>query len=183
MGTVKFAEKAILFAGLLYSRKVEEDYLYSNLQENFGKIILTSKSFKFTESSYYEKEMGDELTRVFVAFNSFIDMEQIVDIKLKSNSVEQKIFSLNGRRNTNIDPGYLTNSKVVLATTKDFQHRIYMNNGIYAEVTLRYLKGNFIPWEWTYKDYKRPETIDFFNDLRKFYRIKINDLRNQETFI
>ena len=97
-------------------------------------------------------------------------MGQIVDIKLKTNKIEDEVFTESGKRMVNIDPGYLTSAKVVLATTKNFQHRIYINRGIYAEVTLRYMKDGFSPWEWTFKDYKRKETIDFFNELRILYR-------------
>ncbi len=115
--------------------------------------------------------MGKNLTRVFAAFDNLIEKDRIVDIKLKTNQIEDNLFSVNGKRSVNIDPGYLTSAKVVLATTKNFQHRLYLKKGIFAEVTLRYKKDSYSPWEWTFRDYKREESIDFFNKLRVIYRL------------
>ena len=140
----------------------------------FGRILLTSDIFEFTESSYYDEEMGKPIYRVFFGFDRLIDMESIVEIKLQGNFIEKMHFSKDGRRTVNIDPGYLTLAKVVLATTKNFQHRLYLGNGIYAEVTLRWRKGTFSEWEWTYRDYRRDESIRFFNELRDIYRKRIH---------
>lgn len=170
MGTVKKPNQAILFAGLLYNIYVKPFTIYSILENKFGRICLESQTFPFIETNYYKSEMGSNLRRVYIAFAPLFDMEQIVDIKLKTNKIEDEVFTESGKRMVNIDPGYLTSAKVVLATTKNFQHRIYIKKGIYAEVTLRYMKNSFFPWEWTFKDYKRKETIDFFNELRILYR-------------
>ncbi len=173
MGTVKKPLKAVLFTGLIYNKSVNPESIYKLLGEEFGPICLISQTFSFVETDYYKNEMGDELKRVYIAFNKLIHMDQIPDIKLRTNQIETEIFSGHGKRTVNIDPGYLTSSKVVLATTKNFQHRIYLNTGIYAEVTLRYRKNSFTPWEWTYNDYRRNESIEFFNKLRTHYRMKI----------
>lgn len=180
---MSFPKKAILFAGLLYNRSVSIPFLYERLESSFGPILFNSKEFAFTFSDYYEREMGKELTRIYVGFDLLIDMEEIADIKLKTNELEKDRFSprdtcraFHDRRDVNIDPGYLTNAKVVLATTKDHQHRIYMKNGIYAEVTLRYRKNRYEPWEWTYRDYRTEEAIEFFHKLRAFYRRQIQSL-------
>ena len=170
VGTVKKPNKAILFAGLLYNIDVKPKTIYSILEDEFGRICLESQTFPFIETNYYKSEMGENLRRVYIAFDTLLDMEQIVDIKLKTNKIEDRVFTGSGKRKVNIDPGYLTSAKVVLATTKNFQHRIYLNRGIYAEVTLRYMKNGFSPWKWTFKDYKRKEAVEFFNKLRILYR-------------
>lgn len=176
MGTVKPPQKAILFTGILYCKTVEPEYIYKILEKEFGAIISTSRSFAFIETEYYREEMGENITRVFAAFDNLIEGDRIVDIKLKTNQIEDKLFSVNRKRSVNIDPGYLTSAKVVLATTKNFQHRLYLKKGIFAEVTLRYRKDSYSPWEWTFRDYKREESIDFFNKLRVIYRMKVKNI-------
>jgi hypothetical protein len=162
--------RAILFCGLLLNRRADEKEVAETLEREFGRIILESEPFVFTETDYYKAEMGESLTRIFVGFDRFIDKERIADIKRSTIEIEHKRFSGRGRRNVNIDPGYLTSAKVVLPTTKNFQHRIYLQDGIFAEVTLRYRRNSFEAWEWTYPDYLRPASIRFFNMLREIYR-------------
>jgi len=176
MGIIKKPTKAILFTGILYNNRVNKELIFNTIENEFGNIILTSETFLFTETDYYEHEMSKNLKRVFIGINKLIDMEDIVDIKLKTNTIENDMFTVEKKRNVNIDPGYITSAKVVLATTKNFQHRIYLRDGIYAEVTLRYRKNRFEPWEWTFKDYRREESIEFFNSLRCIYRDKIKSL-------
>ena len=170
MGRISVPQKAMLFAGLLYHPAQNRDRVIELMGEQFGGILLTSIPFTFTETDYYSREMGEDLQREFVAFETLIDMDRIVDIKLSTNRMEELYFTRNGNRSVNIDPGYLTSAKVVLATTKDFQHRVYLGRGMYAEVTLRYRKDSFRPWEWTFKDYRREDTIQFFNRMRHLYR-------------
>ncbi|HEB29482.1 MAG TPA: DUF4416 family protein [Spirochaetes bacterium] len=176
MGTVKPPLKGILFTSLLYNKTVEPENVFEVLEKEFGSIILTSTPFVFKETDYYKNEMGPDLTRVFAAFDYFIEGDRIADIKIKTNRIEDTIFSAKRNRTVNIDPGYVTNAKVVLATTKNFQHRIYMKKGIFAEITLRYRGKSYEPWEWTFKDYRLKESIDFFNNLRAVYRAKVNEL-------
>jgi len=162
--------RAILFCGLLVNGRAGEKEVAETLEREFGRIVLKSEPFIFTETDYYESEMGERLTRFFVGFDRFIEKERIADIKQKTIDIERKRYSGGEGRNVNIDPGYLTSAKVVLPTTKNFQHRIYLQDGIFAEVTLRYRRNSFQAWEWTYPDYLRPESIRFFNRLREFYR-------------
>lgn len=173
MGIVQLPLKAILFTGLIYNISAHPKNIHRALEGEFGSVCLTSRTFSFDETDYYREEMGAELLREFIAFDALISMESIPDIKLCTNRIEMELFSKNSRRLVNIDPGYLTQGKVILATTKNFQHRIYLGKGIYGEVTLRYRKTSFIPWEWTYKDYRRDESIEFFNKLRHIYRTKM----------
>jgi hypothetical protein len=132
----------------------------------FGTVDFLSDRLRFDFTAYYAAEMGEGLERQFVAFRRPIRPEQLVDIKLRTNRLEQRSFSARGKRQVNIDPGYLTLSKLVLATTKDHQHRVYLGRGIYAEVTLRFRAGTFAPWDWTYPDYRTPAYIAIFNQLR-----------------
>jgi hypothetical protein len=176
MGTIQIPPKAILFTGLIYNPVEPREHIHGILEKEYGKIRLTSPTVPFDETHYYHKEMGDCLQREFVAFDVLIEMQDIVHVKLRTNSIEDHYFSIGNKRCVNIDPGYLTSAKVVLATTKNFQHRVYLGMGIYAEVTLRYRKNSFMPWEWTYPDYRSDVAIAFFNRLRELYRCKIKGI-------
>ncbi len=142
------------------------------LQNKFGKIDKESSLWKFDFTSYYEKEMGTNLWRKFISFANTIEPQSLKEIKLWTNLLEAEYSQMYAPpvRPINLDPGYLSLSKVVLATTKDYTHRLYLGNGIYGEVTLHYHHGAFCPYEWTYPDYRTSEYIQFFQELRKIYQ-------------
>lgn len=128
-------------------------------------------------SDYYKKELGNEIFRRFIFFKNLIKQESLPDIKLKTNEIEIRL-STNGKRNINLDPGYLTLSKIILASTKDYSHRIYLRDGIFAEVTLLYNKkeGSFVPNINTYKDYTDYRYINLFNLARYYLRLIKNEV-------
>jgi hypothetical protein len=116
--------------------------------------------------------MGQSLLRRFISIVNLIDQVELPTIKIQTNLLEKLFARPEGSRQVNIDPGYLTFSKVILATTKDYTHRLYLGKKIYGEVTLQYKGGekSFCPWEWTYPDYREPVAINFFNELRNIYK-------------
>jgi len=126
----------------------------------------------FDKTRYYEREMGPELRRRFYAFSRLIAPEELVALKHRAQAVEAA-FRVGGKRRVNIDPGYLSLAKLVLATTKDNVHRIYLGDGVYAEVTLYFRKGHFHPWPWTYPDYASPEYRAIFARIRELYRAQL----------
>jgi len=136
--------------------------------KEFGPIDYKSPEISFDYTDYYKTEMGGPLKRKFSSFKKTISPEKIAKIKLLANSIEEKL-SVNKKRRINIDPGYISDSKLVLATTKDYFHRIYLNYGIYAEVTLKWRKGGFEPFEWTYPDYRSKKYIEILNTIRNNY--------------
>jgi hypothetical protein len=173
VGTAREPREAALFAGVLRADEVEQSRVEEVLEREFGRVLLRSETFAFTECGYYDREMGPLIWRVYLAFDRTIPMGELADVKRVTNGMELSgEFFRGGKRCVNIDPGYLTNGKVVLATTKDFGHRVYLRDGIYAEVTLRYRsrEKGFAPWEWTYADYRREASLRFFNELRALHR-------------
>jgi hypothetical protein len=142
------------------------------LAHKFGKIDFSSPTLAFRHTDYYENEFGKNLKRRFISFSKLISIEKLAEIKNTTNKVEFRL-SRNNRRLVNIDPGYLDLSKLILATTKDYKHRIGLGKGIYAEVTLFYQDKTFKPWEWTYRDYQTPEYISIFNQIREIYAAQI----------
>ncbi|MFH1238602.1 MAG: DUF4416 family protein [bacterium] len=140
-----------------------------SLVGHFGETDYASDIFYFNQTDYYEEEMGINLKRKFLSFSRLVQPEQLPEIKLYTNELEKELSDTKSRRKINIDPGYITAAKLVLATTKDYQHRLYLADGIFAEVTLRFKDGSFRSWEWTYPDYKTEQYIAVFNDIRRLY--------------
>ncbi|MGD9015614.1 MAG: DUF4416 family protein [Candidatus Omnitrophota bacterium] len=157
-----------LFIGFIFSQ--EQIYLKSKfrLEKTFGNIDFESQTLPFNHTQYYQKEFGHNLKRKFISFKKLIKAESLARIKRITNRVEH-CFLKQGKRQINIDPGILNLSKIALATTKDYKHRIYLNKGIYAEVTLYYQNKRFQFWEWTYPDYKTAAYIQIFNQIRDIY--------------
>ncbi len=166
MGKPRPPEKAILFAGLLYSREERYELSIELLRRFFPEVLFITDPILWEHTEYYREELGWPIYRRFITFKKIIDPSEIVDIKLLTNEIEEELAQ-NGRRTVNIDPGYVTLSKVVLATTKNYAHRVYLGRGIYAEVTLYYKKGAFRPHEFTYRDYRTDGYIEIFEMMRE----------------
>ncbi|MCS7233263.1 MAG: DUF4416 family protein [Synergistetes bacterium] len=152
-----------LFIGILYKDRKFFEEIKETLISEFGEMDFESEEIQFRWTNYYEDEIGPNLKRVFVSFTPLISPEHIVEIKQLTNRIEGK------NRRINLDPGYLEGGKLVLATTKDQAHRVYLNKGIYAEVTLRFKEGKFIPFDYTYPDYRSEEYHNIFYKIRRKY--------------
>jgi len=138
------------------------------LSKLFGDIDLISPWIPFDYTSYYEREMGPGLMRRMAAFKPLIDQSSLSAIKLKTNAIERE-FSKNQKRSVNIDPGFMLRERFVLATGKNFAHRIYIGDHIYADLTLIFQKGSFQPLPWTYPDYKATNMQSFLYQVRNKY--------------
>jgi hypothetical protein len=171
-----------LVIGLILAHEAPIAALRRQLEASYGQIDLETDLFPFEATRYYEGEMGPRLQRMFLSFERLIAPETLAAIKRETNAVEQiyaKPDGPRGRRRVNLDPGYVDLAKLVLATTKDRQHRLYLGHGIYAEVTLRFTGGRFIAWEWTYPDYRTPVYLAFFEAVRQSYRQQLTALLSE----
>ena len=149
------------------------DTFRAALTGEFGPTDLESDLFQFNYTNYYEKEMGPNLSRKIYSFENLVDPGAIADIKLRTIVMEKELSKRIGAdvdRVVNFDPGYVSTFNLVLATTKDRPHRIYLRDGIYAEVTLQYIKGRFQAMDSTYPDYCLPEYSAFFDAVREGLR-------------
>jgi hypothetical protein len=150
------------------------DWSRDKLREHFGAIHLESPRFDFSETDYYEKTMGAGLKKKFFAFAQLIDPGALADIKRKTNDWERDFAhaaSYPEARPLNLDPGYIVEGKLVLASTKDHAHRIYLQGGIYAEVTLHFQQGAWQKSPWTYPDYQRTDFQAFFTECREYVKM------------
>lgn len=146
------------------------------LETEFSPIDSFLDWYDFTHTTYYESEMGANLKKRMVSFQDLIAPEALPEIKVRTNQLEEA-FAVEGRRRVNIDPGYVCSAKLVLATTKDYGHRLYLGQGIFGDVHLRYQRKTFQPQEWTYPDYREPQVIYFFEEVRKLYLTQLADYR------
>jgi hypothetical protein len=162
-----------LFCGLLVAPTISLHEVETVLAQTYGAIVLRSPPLPFTQTTYYEREMGPQLTRWHIAFEPLISIAALATVKHTTNRLETLWSTAQGQRRVNIDPGYLDLAKVVLASTKDHSHRLYVGDGIFAEVTLRYRQHTFQPWEWTYPDYRAPTSLTFFQQLRMLYQAQL----------
>jgi len=168
MGQLRLARDVKLFVAVTFNNEQLYENIKSILTAHFGEVDTLSAIYEFIYTQYYAKEMGVNLQKQILGFEKLIRPESLPDIKLLTNEIEYQ-FSLENKRQVNLDPGYLSAAKVVLATTKNFDHRIYLGKGIYGDVHLRYRGNKFIMNEWTYPDYRDMIVIEFFARLRKKY--------------
>ncbi|NLD35731.1 MAG: DUF4416 family protein [Desulfatiglans sp.] len=176
MSTPRESDRVKLITSLFSAEQELIDQVIIELKEAFGAVDVITPWLMFDRTRYYEKEMGWPLYRRFVTFRDLISPEGLVDRKLISNAIEER-YTESGKRRINIDPGYICLERLVLATGKNYTHRIYLSKGIYADLTLVFNKGTFKALEWSYRDYADAESIGFFNIEREKYK---NQLRGIE---
>lgn len=162
-------EPATLVVALLVSPHLSAARVVDRAAECFGTLRAVSPEFPFDRSSYYDREMGAGLRRVFAAAGECVDPGTLARWKLRSNELEGE-WTEGGCRRVNLDPGLLDLNHLVLASGKPAGHRVYLQEGIYAEVEYVFESGTFKPLPWTYPDYREPEALAFFNQLRELHR-------------
>lgn len=175
---------------LIFSIISAEDKLFfeakSLLTTFFGEIDLESEFQPFDYTLYYQNEMGEGLKQKLFSFEKLISPSELSQIKLKSNEWEFLWTTATGdncsdvsgekKRKVNFDPGYLNLHKFILASTKDGPARIYLNDGIYAEITLRFINKSYRSTEWTYQNYQTELYVSFLNRVREEYKKQLQRL-------
>ena len=163
---------AKLVIGLVMKDKALFEPLGVELAAGFGSVDMVSSWMPFDYTNYYEPEMGTPLYRRLLTYEKLINQDELPEIKLTTNRLEQS-FLQNGRRRVNIDPGYLLYERFVLASGKNFSHRIYIGSGIYADLTLIYQRGGFEKLPWTYPDYADEPMLAFLTQIRNKYAVDL----------
>ena len=160
---------------ILISRIQMRSSLLEELQSRYGPIDYMSTDLPFHYTRYYDEEMGTPITRFFVSFLRLIDPGILAGVKTGTNALENR-FREGGKRKVNIDPGLLSLSRFVLASSKDGSHRIPLSAGVFAEVTLVYERGSYRPLQWTYPDYRSDEYLEILADIRKLYKVEVRGI-------
>lgn len=172
MGVPRPPEPVKYFCGVLASDRTIWAQVRPRLIERLGSIEAETQWLPFPYTDYYDRQMGQPIERKFVSFEPLGDPGGLAALKTWTNELEAwaQAEHPSGRRVINLDPGWLNFQQVVLASTKPAGHRIYIGQGIYAELTLWFRNGRWTPLPWTYPDYREPATIAYFMDLRRRYR-------------
>jgi Domain of unknown function (DUF4416) len=170
-----------LLAVACFSRHLDAlSWATEQLVPHCGPLLLTSPDFSFHHTKYYESTMGTGLIKRFLVFEPLVPADCLPDVKHFSIDLETQLAQ-SGRyaeeRPLNLDPGLMQLGKFLLATTKDQSHRVYLRDGIFAEVTLRFQGGAFEAWPWTYADYQEPAVREFLNQARVYLYERILTIR------
>jgi hypothetical protein len=176
MGQVLLPDPVLGFCAIYGNRPASLAWAREQLTAQWGPIALSTAEWAFSETRYYEATMGRDLRKQLLVFDRLQDPEFLPTWKHQSNQWELDYQARGGHdvaRALNIDPGYVTLAKLVLATTKDRDHRLYLGQGIFAEVTLHFKHGQWRGDRWTYADYQRPEYHEFLDGCRELLKQKL----------
>ena len=165
MSSLQSPEPVKLIIGMFMAQGEQFHRLAAALADAYGPPDMISPWIPFDQTDYYFEEMGGPLNRRMMAFTELVDPGRLPSVKRFCHELEQTAMA-GERRCVNIDPGYLCRSRFVLATGKDFTHRIYIGDAVYADLTLVVKDGAFAPLPWTYPDYREPALLQFLERAR-----------------
>ncbi len=176
MGTTRPQTPVLLVVAVFSRHEQALRWAQERLVPLFGPIGLISPPYLFNQTSYYQQSMGPDLWKQFLVFEELVAPDCLPEAKQRTNALEAELASQGQypeERPVNLDPGILSLGKFQLATTKDQAHRIFLREGIFAEVTLRFQAGQWEPWPWTYADYREPFVRNFLRQARDYYRERL----------
>ena len=163
-----------------FSRRAESlEWGRRRVQELFGPIGLQSEPYSFHHTPYYATSMGLDLRKQLWVFERLAPLDSLAHCKVATMQLEEELAAsgaFSELRPLNLDPGFLNLGKFMLATTKDKDHRLYLRDGIFAEVTLHYCDKEYVPWPWTYADYREDHVRDFLKRAREYYKERLKDI-------
>ena len=178
MGNIHEPGPVLLLVAAFSRHEEALDWARDEAERAWGPVAVASETFEFVETDYYQASMGAGLKKIFWAFERLADPGDLVETKRHTNEWEAsyaQVSSHDETRPLNLDPGYLSEAKLVLASTKDHAHRIYLARGIYAEVTLHYQSRRWQAADWTFPDYQREDYQRFFTECREYLRRRLRE--------
>jgi hypothetical protein len=173
MGLITPFQREKLIIGVLSTDEEKLPRVQEQLEKDYGPIDFVSSPLPFDFTDYYNKEMGENILRRFFSFQELKDPSELAGIKVRTNQLEEEIME-EGKRRINLDPGFINRNRLILASTKEAPHRIPLTRGIYAEITLRFMKGRFQELPWTYPDFRSNAYEPILTTIRILY---LNQLR------
>jgi len=186
VGKLFLPKPAKLIISMFTSDKRQFNLYKEELIKKFGEVDIESNTQPFDFTDYYENEFGKKLIQELFSFSTLIRQDELAEIKRITNDLESNFGKENikknmpaNKRKINLDPGYITLDKYILASTKNGPSRIYLNRGIYAEITLRFINKSFVPCKYTYPNYKTNEYINFLNSVRQKYKLQLRKNSNK----
>ena len=184
MSAPRTPDPGMLFLSLLSSSwEGLRERLLPRLGERFGPVTACSLTMPFDKTAYYDAELGAPIFRRVLCFEELQPLDALPRLKHFTNALEQELAQSDGRRVFNLDPGLLTLERLVLATGKNFTHRIYLGDGIWGDLTLIYTRGSWQSLPWTFPDYADAPMRELLTALRALYRQRLGRTQKQETTI
>ena len=168
MSKPKEPPAAKLILAVIYKDPSTALSAWKAIEKTWGPLDFLSEVRPFDYTTYYDQEMGRPLFRRWAAFKTLVPQDRLAEIKWQALELEQQ-WSLEGKRRLNLDPGLITAERLVLATGKNYSHRIYLGQGIFGDLTLLFCKGNYQPLPWTYPDYRDEQSLWMFKKIRERY--------------
>jgi hypothetical protein len=177
MSELSISVEANLTVSVMYKDDSILDEVKMILESLYGNIDMASESYSFSDiSPYYDPEMGEGIKKIIFSFENTVDRSVLADVKTECVKIEKK-YSENDSRTVNLDPGLVSLENFILATGKNYSHRIYLKNGVFAEVTMMFgKKGMIKELPWTYRDYLHEPARSFMLKVRENYRTKREEL-------
>lgn len=175
MGQITTHQPVLLLLAAFSRHSAALDWGLQRATQEWGPALMVSPRFDFRETDYYQSSMGEQLQKTFFTFQQPVDPADLPRWKTQTNAWELEYAQAAGHpepRPLNLDPGYLSLAKLVLASTKDHAHRIYLREGIFAEITLSYRRKGWQNLPWTYPDYQRTDFQQFFTQCREALRVR-----------
>lgn len=169
LSKTRLIEPVIRFVAVIASDEAVRVWAYRCIEERWGAIADKSPPMPFHAGGYYSGQMGEGLVKTLVAIQEPIDPVGLADWKTQTNLWEREAAATLNKstaRPLNLDPGYITQAKLVLATVKDRDHRIYLKDGIFGEITLTYVGKQWVHHRWTYPDYRTEAVFAFAMNCR-----------------
>jgi hypothetical protein len=173
MSTLQKPKPAKLFLSVISSSQERIASVLTELTGHYGKMDFVSAVLPFDYTDYYHDEMGQPLVRRFASFDQLVPQEDLALIKVQTNLLESAL-SEGKNRTVNVDPGYLLAERLVLASAKNYAHRIYLSQGVYGDLTLVYSDKDYRPLAWTYPDYADPQVRSWLRALRQKYLVQLH---------
>jgi hypothetical protein len=156
----------------------QSDFLQSAMERlrlKWGDIDFESADYAFDITDYYEPEMGRDLKRRLVSFRTLVSPDCLSSAKHACNDIENGFPGTSGR-SVNLDIGYLDHNKIVLASFKGAGQKIYLSDGVWADMVARYRGGRYCPFEWTFPDFRDGR---YDRELAQIRQIYLQQLRNR----
>lgn len=166
-------EPVLLVLALLHEPEFPLAELREQLRARFGDLDEETAPLAFEWTDYYRPEMGAGLQRRFLTMTELIEPVRLVEVKLATNELEDDWLNAGGGRRVNLDPGIMSMHNFILATGKNFSHRVYLDRGIFADLTLIWTKGGWRDLPWTFPDYRDGRLQEILTGFRERYRRRL----------
>ncbi len=181
MGTVRPHPPVKLICGILICPDQDAVSVHSAIGDAWGPMDGQTEWFAFEHTRYYETEMGTGLQKRYVSFENLVPVDGMTEIKHRSNQLESAFLQDGGRR-VNIDPGYLADAKLLMMTTKNLAHRVYVGGNLFVDLQMIYKEDSYMPMPWAFADIRQPQILHFFNQTRLRYRDQLRAASFQGGF-